>query len=125
MTEGAFYVYGLYDPTDGSLHYIGKSNNPQRRYYEHVGGVTEGRVAVNRGTASDWIRVLYKKRGVVPEMRILEVCNTEREAFNAETRRVHDAIRAGIPVTNRSNSFKWKHGITFTDELWYNLERYR
>lgn len=29
------YIYTLTDPRDGLIHYVGKTNNPQRRKYEH------------------------------------------------------------------------------------------
>lgn len=32
------YIYGLKDPRDNQIYYVGKSDNPQRRLEQHLEG---------------------------------------------------------------------------------------
>lgn len=56
-------IYALCDPDTGDVRYIGKSNNPKRRYSQHL--------SFNRGyPVSEWIQNL-KKKSKKPVMKIL------------------------------------------------------
>ncbi len=59
------FIYGLCDPRDGCLRYIGKANNPTIRLYRHH---CPGNKKNHR---TDWLNSL-KKSGLKPEMFIVE-----------------------------------------------------
>lgn len=65
------FIYVLKCPKTGDVKYVGKSNNPQRRYYAHI--------RIDR-TASyhkiNWIQKLLKE-GLKPELEILEEVSEE------------------------------------------------
>jgi len=60
-------IYGLIDPRTKQVRYIGKSNNPQRRYNEHLINAKDGK----RNYIYSWIRLLFKK-GKRPILIILQ-----------------------------------------------------
>jgi len=71
------WIYALHDPLTGKVVYVGRSNNPGRRYVEHVNE--------NCGTdKAGWIASL-KRVFAIPYMTILEQCSSrnvhERERF--------------------------------------------
>lgn len=74
------YIYCLKDPTDFSLKYVGKSNNPYKRYYGHIGDVKKG----YKTKKCNWIRKLLKNN-LRPILEILEECGLDnweqREIF--------------------------------------------
>jgi len=57
------YIYGLKDPRDDKFHYVGRTNNPTRRNYEH-------RAMKTKNAYSDW-HVEMMGAGVRPVMVIL------------------------------------------------------
>ena len=58
------YIYGLREPDTQLIRYIGKTNNPRRRWLNHL-------CEKSRTRRSCWIRSL-QKRGLEPEMVIIE-----------------------------------------------------
>ena len=58
-------IYGLKDPVDGQVHYIGKSNNPAQRLQEHIEDAKTNAARVK------WIAALLAI-GLSPELVILE-----------------------------------------------------
>ena len=62
------YIYGLIDPVTDTIRYVGKSNNPARRFGYHMRTANDG---THRG---NWIENL-KKRNLSPRMIILEVAS--------------------------------------------------
>jgi hypothetical protein len=63
------YIYGLRDPRTNKIEYVGKSNNPQKRYYSHTGQARRGNIS----RKCDWIRELSKD-GLKPLLEIIEEC---------------------------------------------------
>ena len=61
------YIYGLIDPTNGMLRYIGKSNNPLVRRYQHV---CASQLAA-KTHRNHWIKSLLVN-GNKPEVVVLE-----------------------------------------------------
>jgi hypothetical protein len=60
------YIYGLIDPITNEIRYIGKSNNPQKRYPQHI-----NEAKLNNTKKSNWIKKLlreYKR----PELFIID-----------------------------------------------------
>ena len=80
-------IYGLFD-SGGSLRYVGKANNPEKRLSGHM------RESRRRNTPLyAWIRKYGK-----PEMRVLEEsCENWQEA---ERRHIREAVEAGAKLLN-------------------------
>jgi group I intron endonuclease len=57
------YIYALIDPRSKEIKYIGKSNNPRSRFYNHL--------LRDSGVFGKWIKEL-KSLGFSPELQILE-----------------------------------------------------
>lgn len=68
-TGNGQYVYALHDPFTGKPFYVGRSNNPGRRYIEHV----NERDSTKK---SAYIEELLK-RGAIPTMTIIQGCGSE------------------------------------------------
>lgn len=88
------YIYGLRDPRDGLIHYVGKSNAPKIRLEHHM--KCEG---ANRRKVS-WLADL-KDVGLSPSMDILE-CVMLSEWKEAECRWIAHGRAQGWPLTNIS-----------------------
>lgn len=71
------YIYGLVDPRDDEIRYVGKANNPERRYMKHVCRKWE-RYSVEkygwmRSEKFLWVYELWKL-GMKPRLCIIERC---------------------------------------------------
>lgn len=67
-------IYGLFDPRDGALRYIGKANDSGKRFKGHL------RDARRRNTpVYSWIKKLQSE-GLLPTMTVLEVADDWEEA---------------------------------------------
>jgi len=85
-------IYGLKDPRDGTIRYIGRSVQPERRYQEHLSDRT------NRLKAS-WIDDLRGEE-LEPTLEILEEVGEEQVASVIEARWIQRGIDEGWPLTN-------------------------
>jgi len=88
------FIYSLCDPDTLEIRYIGKSNNPQKRYYYHlIDKMSTHKV--------HWIQSLLTI-GKVPILQILEECD---ESVWAETERKWIAYyrELGYNLTNGTN----------------------
>ena len=63
------YIYGLIDPRDNQIRYIGKTNNPSHRYNDHIS-------YRHTNHCSGWIKSLAKLN-LRPRMFILEKTNPD------------------------------------------------
>lgn len=86
------YIYGLKDPRDGAIHYVGKSNRPNYRLQQHMKDK-----ASNPGKAS-WLGEL-EAGGLVPTVVILEETD-EGDWPEAERRWIAKGRSEGWPLTN-------------------------
>jgi group I intron endonuclease len=72
------FIYALVDPISKKIRYIGKSNEPKKRYYQHL-----YRSERKRTHKECWINKLLRE-GLKPELIIIEECSDnwqEREKF--------------------------------------------
>lgn len=84
-------IYGLADPVTGEVRYIGKSNNPTRRFKDHL------RQRGRRYPVYQWIESL-RQRGLTPGLVIIEASPTDwREA---ERRLIAEARGRGDRLLN-------------------------
>lgn len=87
------FVYELYDPRTNTPGYVGITNNPNQRYWEHL----EGRVG--KGRKYEWIKSLLGE-GIKPKLRILETLDDRPEAMRRERYWVQHYTEQGIVLTN-------------------------
>lgn len=90
----AVYIYGLYDPRNNELRYIGKSKNPKQRFFEHINTIKNGEVS----SKADWIRELIDK-GYIPLLKTLE--KTDEFGWEeAEKRWIAESRIKGLNLLN-------------------------
>lgn len=84
MTSNPVSIYGLIDPRSGLIRYIGKANDPAKRFASHV------RDSARRSTpVYAWFRKLAGL-GLQPEMLVLSECSD----WEAEERRLIAVARS-------------------------------
>lgn len=64
------YVYGLMDPRDGKIKYVGQSMGPDERLSQHIYKARKSRIR-RRSALHRWIRKLLKENAL-PQVVILE-----------------------------------------------------
>ena len=85
------WIYGLIDPRDGEIHYIGWSTRPEMRLREHI--------KCNKGTCKGvWIKEL-REDGLEPSMKFLEVTNLY-DVQSIEQGWIEEGRKLGWPLTN-------------------------
>lgn len=92
-------IYGLTDPVTNEIKYIGKTDELQRRYKDHISKPTStGRERGTPGMKNKWIKSLYK-RGLLPGLVILE-WTTASKAKDRERRLVEMYMVRGNKLAN-------------------------
>ncbi len=89
------FIYGLYDPRDLQLRYIGKADNPNNRLSGHI---KEAKRQRRNSHLYNWMRVLLGQ-GLKPILVILEQCD-QWDWQNAERFWIALAKRIGTKLTN-------------------------
>ncbi len=97
MQEQFSSIYGLVDPRDDLVFYIGSSVDPQRRFVQHM-------CQLNQASNPDKNeRILsIKKDGLEPGLLIIEECIPLRNSFDRERFWIQHYLRLGAPLTNQS-----------------------
>jgi hypothetical protein len=90
MTET--YIYGLKDPMDNQIHYVGKSDSPKARYSSHL------RDDCSNHHKTAWIAAL-RDAGLRPELVILQEVQAD-QWDKAERKWIADGLSMGWPLTN-------------------------
>lgn len=85
------YIYTLTDPRDNLIKYVGKTNNLNRRYYQHIKGYSRGKI-------SSWIKTLDKLE-LLPEIDILDECSEDNWEF-VEQYWISQIKAWGFPLKN-------------------------
>lgn len=97
------YVYGLTDPDTGEIRYIGLSNDPIRRYKQHMDdarGYCEGK--------AEWLKGL-RLQGREPGLKLLDECPNVEAARIVESAWIATLFEAGVPLTNGKNTVRsWR-----------------
>jgi hypothetical protein len=97
------YIYGLRCPIDNKIRYVGKADDPDRRYGTHVTLRELGagpHAALSPKQA--WIKTLQDK-GLRPDMVVLEKVGAETAVWRAAERRwIEHLLAEGHPLTNSS-----------------------
>lgn len=88
------FIYGLFDPRDCRLRYIGKSDNPQKRLEQHIKTSKQE----NNLRVYNWIRSLLSEE-LEPAIEILEECTSENWP-ELERAWIADCKKFGLDITN-------------------------
>lgn len=91
------YIYGLHDPRDGALRYVGKATNPTQRLRRHLARSRRG----ERTHKAAWLRSLLAL-GLEPTVGIVEK-TTERKWQERERFWISHFKAAGAQLTNSTD----------------------
>lgn len=86
------YIYGLKDPRDGQIHYVGKADDPERRKQQHIEDISTNSARV------EWINGLLDN-GLEPDVVILEKTSS-KEWREAEVYWIALGHEEGWPLVN-------------------------
>ena len=89
------YIYGLIDPRDKSLIYIGRTQWPEKRMKEHTYSWSSPRNSTASGSIDKWMR----SNDILPEMIILQECTSD-EVVEKEKAWIRFASGTGAKVVN-------------------------
>lgn len=90
------YIYALQCPDSGVIRYIGKANDPFVRHRAHI---NRARTTNEAHHSCNWIRSLLRE-GKMPTMQVLERVPDGVDWRQVERRRIEDALKCGVPLTN-------------------------
>jgi hypothetical protein len=93
-----YLIYGLFDPRDGALRYVGKSSVGLKRANAHW---SESRLVYNQHK-TNWIRLL-KKLNLKYEIVILEEFDSDVKLNEAEIEWIAQARFLGCDLTNKDD----------------------
>ena len=93
------HIYGLVDPRDRQIKYVGQSNDPERRYQQHINAIEDTAKGI-------WIQGL-RTIGQLPEFILIDKCPDE-DAFYLENWWILVGRRQGWPLTNGTNPGEWR-----------------
>jgi|WetSurMetagenome_2_1015567.scaffolds.fasta_scaffold274197_3 hypothetical protein len=94
-------IYGLCDPRDGLIRYVGVTKNPAYRLSEHL------RMPVKEGIAKNtWIADLLSKE-LTPIFVFLEAVK-EEDASACEQEWIESFAKLGVLFNHKVKSGKWK-----------------
>ncbi len=88
-------IYGLKDPRNGEIFYIGMSTDPYRRYWEHI-------AMFERNTAKNTYILDMIAEGFKPELFIIEADLSIGKAYDREVHWIRYYASAGFNLTNRA-----------------------
>lgn len=88
------YIYGLYDPRNKELRYVGKATDLHKRLIGHI-SLAKGDVT---NPKSKWINELLSE-GLNPEIRVLEETD-ENNWPDVEKKWIADCLAEGISLSN-------------------------
>jgi hypothetical protein len=86
------YIYGLKDPRDDQIYYVGKTENPERRYREHL------KDKKTNTKKTQWVAEL-RSAGLQPEMVVLTT-TTRQEWEESEIYWIARGYEEGWPLVN-------------------------
>jgi len=97
--EGTTTIYALASPFDGRIFYVGASEKPKRRYYQHLASANRP----DRTPMRDWLLGLIEQDEQPVMIFLAEVPHDQR---NAEERLWTSVLkRRGEPLFNRENLY--------------------
>ncbi len=103
-------IYGLYDPRNDELRYIGKANDLDRRLWQHINDAKNGQKTYR----SDWIRSLLELN-VIPAIKLLEQ-STENAWQEDEKAWIAKIKKEGGRLTNLTEGGDGLVGYSHSEE---------
>jgi hypothetical protein len=102
----SYFIYGLLDPIDEKIHYVGLSKTPWNRLHQHL---SYARNPKSRMSTSQWIANLLAKE-LRPQLLILEEYKTDwrYDAKDVEKQWIAHYHGAGAPLVNRQIPTKFE-----------------
>lgn len=88
-----YFVYELVDPRTDVTGYVGITNNPNKRYYEHLEGNDKNE------KKREWIARLQAEK-LQPKMKILEIVDNIKQARNQERYWIQYYVSKGVELKN-------------------------
>jgi group I intron endonuclease len=107
-----FYVYGLFDPRNDELRYVGYTQNYKNRLNQHC---RPSKLKAN-SHKNNWIKSI-KANNSIPKIQILETHNTKTDALNAEIDLIAYFKYIGCDLTNVTDGGDEGVIYTRTDEI--------
>lgn len=98
MLNPDYIIYALIDPTTGHIRYIGLTTKGVARPMRHC---TNGYKKDNT-RRSKWTRSLIA-RGIYPEWRVIEYCESKQDLSNAEKFWIKHCREIGCPLVNHTD----------------------
>lgn len=105
------FIYGLWDPRNYQLRYIGKADNPLDRLKNHIEEAKHSNVKTYK---SNWIRQLLSE-GLEPYIEILEEVLIDNWQ-EAEIAWIEECKKFGLKLTNKTNGGDGTTGLILSDE---------
>jgi hypothetical protein len=95
--EPTIFIYGLLDPFESLIRYVGRSYDPDNRLTGYMGHLYEAKIGIQNHKCN-WIREVLSKEGI-PLILILEVCS-EDDWSECERKWIKCLRDRGYPLTN-------------------------
>lgn len=111
MVTSRFLIYGLLDPRDGTLRYIGKSSSGMSRPRDHA---RPSRVRVERTHKANWVRSLLAI-GLCPQIVVIEEHPTSDDLGEAEQFYIAYFKTLGCRLTNATEGGEGAPGVQVSD----------
>lgn len=73
-----YYIYNLSDPRDSSVHYVGRSINPEQRYRQHLTPASN-----TSEEKKNWL-IELRRLGLKPTLNIIDCTEDRAEALTKE-----------------------------------------
>lgn len=96
--SGPYSIYKLVDQRDMSVHYVGLSKQPYRRYGQHL------TLADNNVAKNTWILEITEQ-GYLPQLEIIEQVNDLQQAKQRESYWINVYLAVGMPLSNIQQGF--------------------
>lgn len=102
------YIYGLKDPRDYQIKYIGKASDINKRYKQHIENYTN-----KKSLKSSWVLSLLRS-GLLPILEIVEICD-ESKWQEREQYWIKYYKELGFDLKNMTNGGDGNTGLKMTD----------
>jgi len=112
-----FLIYGLIDPRDGQLRYVGKSCEGLKRPRAHA-----RRLKWDRGYCRNWVKSLADL-GLRPSIEVLETCDSPEALIEAEQFHIAYFRMVGCNLTNLTAGGDGQWGLKFSEERKHRISR--
>lgn len=97
-SDSEYIVYGLVDPRDHKIKYVGKSCKGIPRIYEHY----YGKELTQKSKKSSWIKSLISQN-LAPYFVIIAECLSAEECAEKEEKVIQDFLLKGLSLTNMTS----------------------